>query len=146
MGSAFFTNEHVQNIPISVKTTYNNRDSSYRRKRRLIEMEELGPHEHVIFERIHANWLRGFEGVGGKLFLTNERLVFIPHGLNFQTEWVQIEIWAMTKIEKSATWGLIPNGITITLDSGHVFKFVVWNRSKIIKEIVQAKRMNNEIM
>ncbi|OAX46986.1 hypothetical protein gpAD87_02435 [Paenibacillus sp. AD87] len=52
----------------------------------------------------------------------------------------------MTKIEKSATWGLIPNGITITLDSGHVFKFVVWNRSKIIKEIVQAKRMNNEII
>ncbi|WP_413373001.1 GRAM domain-containing protein [Paenibacillus taichungensis] len=109
-------------------------------------MEELGPTEYVIFERIQANWLRGFEGVGGKLFLTNERLVFIPHGLNFQTEWVQIEIWAMTKIEKSATWGLIPNGITVTLDSGHVFKFVVWNRSKIIKEIVQAKRINNEIM
>lgn len=109
-------------------------------------MEELGSTEYVIFERINANWLRGFEGVGGKLFLTNERLVFIPHGLNIQTEWLQLEIWGMTKIEKRKTWGIIPNGITITMEDGLVFKFGVWNRSKIIREIIRAKKMDNELM
>lgn len=32
-------------------------------------MEELGSTEYVIFERINANWLRGFEGVGGSCSL-----------------------------------------------------------------------------
>ena len=31
-----------------------------------------------------ANLHRGMENVGGKLTLTNERLVFVPHGFNFQ--------------------------------------------------------------
>lgn len=52
----------------------------------------------------------------------------------------------MTKIEKRKTWGIIPNGISITMEDGLVFKFVVWNRSKIIREIIRAKKMDNELM
>ena len=108
-------------------------------------MEDLREDEYVIFKRIHANWLRGLEGVGGRLFLTNQRLIFVPHSLNFQTDGVQIELWGMSKIEKHQTLGLIPNGIKITLESGHIFKFIVWNRSKIIREIIYAKRTDDII-
>ena len=52
----------------------------------------------------------------------------------------------MTKIEKHQTLGIIPNGIKITMDSGEVVKFIVWNRSKIIREIIYAKRTDDIIL
>ena len=109
-------------------------------------MEDLRQDEYVIFKNVQANWLRKFEGVGGKLYLTNQRLIFVPHGLNIQTDWVQMELWGTTKIEKHQTLGIIPNGIKITMDSGEVVKFIVWNRSKIIREIIYAKRTDDIIL
>ena len=47
-------------------------------------MEDLRQDEYVIFKNVQANWLRKFEGVGGKLYLTNQRLIFVPHGLGFR--------------------------------------------------------------
>lgn len=42
---------------------------------------QLSSGQHIVKEEL-ANMLLRFESVGGKLFLTNKRLVFIPYRLN----------------------------------------------------------------
>ena len=43
---------------------------------------ELSPSEYVVKERIPANLFKSVEAVGGRLTITNERLLFTPHMIN----------------------------------------------------------------
>ena len=55
----------------------------------------------------------GIEGVGGKLFLTNKRLIFKSHKINIQKGQTNIEYRHIQNINKRKTAKLIDNGFRI---------------------------------
>ncbi|MFH2143196.1 MAG: GRAM domain-containing protein [Bacteroidota bacterium] len=85
-----------------------------------------------------ANHFKGLEGVGGKLFITNKRIVFKSHSINLQNHELTIMYPEILSIELYNTLGIVPNGLKIITKSGKNEKFVVWKR-KIIKKIIEGK-------
>ena len=92
---------------------------------------ELMENEKVYFE-VLANLFRGAEAVGGKLRVTDSRLIFKSHSLNIQTGNTEILMEQIVKVQKRNTLGFVPNGMSIITIDGIEYKFVLWNRSKII--------------
>lgn len=88
-----------------------------------------------------ANLFRGAESVGGKLKITDRRLIFKSHAFNIRTGTTEILIEQIAEVKKRNTLGLVPNGISIITKDEIEYKFVLWNRSKIIDFI--SKRMTN---
>jgi len=76
-----------------------------------------------------ANLFLGIEGVGGKIFLTNKKLIFRSHKLNIQKGQTDIEYQKIKDIQKRKTAKLIDNGIKIITKNGTEFDFVV-NKSE----------------
>jgi hypothetical protein len=89
------------------------------------EIESLGP----------ANLFRGKEAVGGKLFLTNEKLIFKSHKLNIRTGQTDIPYEAIRDIQERKTAKLIDNGLHIITIDGSEYNFVVDNRDTWIEKI-----------
>ena len=90
-----------------------------------------------------ANLMRGIEGVGGKLKITEKELIFNPHSFNIQKKVLKIPIREIVSVRERNTMGIIPNGIGIETKSGVVYKFVTWKREDIMKLIYKIR--NNEI-
>ncbi len=86
-----------------------------------------------------ANLFRGIEGVGGKLFLTNKKIIFKSHKLNIQKGQTTIFYKDITQITKRKTAKLLNNGIRITTNNKNEFDFVVNEREKWI-EALNKKR------
>ena len=84
---------------------------------------ELLTEEEMQFQT-GANHFMGLEGVGGKLYLTNQRLVFKSHKLNFQKHELSILLSDISTVERYKTIGIIDNGLTVTV-GGKEEKFVV---------------------
>ncbi|RKP57995.1 hypothetical protein D7Z26_00325 [Cohnella endophytica] len=101
---------------------------------------ELRATERYIKENLPANLFRGIEAVGGKIDVTNERVIFKPHGFNVQTKPLELNIQDIVSIEKRNTLLLVPNGMKIRLNDGQEYKFVVWNRAKLIDLIMKLKK------
>lgn len=93
-----------------------------------------GEPEVKVMEKA-ANLFRGIEGVGGKLILTNKRIIFKPHALNFQTQQEEILYKDISSVGERSTGGLIPNGMFVVTKSGYEYKFVVWGRKELINYI-----------
>jgi hypothetical protein len=85
---------------------------------------ETNTGEEVVFETA-ANHFKGIEGVGGKLYLTNQRLVFKSHKLNIQNHELSIDLKAIDSVARYKTAGLINNGLSITTSQNVTEKFVV---------------------
>lgn len=96
--------------------------------------------EQVYFD-VAANLFKGVEAVGGKLKITNKRLIFTAHSLNIQGGTTEILIDQITEVKKRNTLGIVPNGMSVICKDGVEYKFVVWNRSKLIDFI--KKHINN---
>jgi hypothetical protein len=79
-----------------------------------------------------ANLFRGFEGVGGFLFVTNQKLIFEPHTLNIQRQPLEIDFKDIAKIKPRYTLYIISNGVSVIQKNGTEFKFVVWGRTSLI--------------
>ena len=90
--------------------------------------------EEVLAEA-YANLFRGLEGVGGRMRITNQRVIFKPHALNIQSQPEEIPIREIAEVGERRTWGLIPNGLFIRTRSGLERKFVVWRRNELISLI-----------
>ena len=88
---------------------------------------DLGESEMVETEG-PANLFRGAEAVGGKLFLTNERLIFKSHKLNFNTGQLDFTYEEISDISSRKTARLVDNGLRLRLVDGREFDFVVPNR------------------
>jgi hypothetical protein len=88
---------------------------------------ELHPGEAVLYSGL-ANHFLNFEGRGGRLALTPERLVFKPHAVNVQRSELSIPRADIAGVAAVRTFGLIPNGLAVTLKSGKVEKFAVNGR------------------
>ncbi len=100
---------------------------------------EIGESENNLKERL-ASHFKGIENVGGKLLLTNERLIFKSHKFNIQNHELEIKISEIKKVEKVKTIGLIPNGLRITTNMGKAERFVVDSPNEWINKINELKQ------
>lgn len=85
---------------------------------------ETKPDEAILHET-NANHFKGVEGVGGKLYLTNKRLVFKSHKLNIQNHELSIRLSDIKKVAKYKTLGIINNGLSVTTCDKNIERFVV---------------------
>lgn len=81
-----------------------------------------------------ANLMRGAEGVGGRLYLTDRRLVFESHALNIQRGPALVSLSDVAEVSKvwSKVFGVVPltpNGLAVTSRDGQEMRFVVSGRS-----------------
>lgn len=99
---------------------------------------ELAADELLRYEG-PANCFRGKEAVGGRLYLTSTRLVFISHKWNLQTGKTALLLKHITAVAPRKTMGLISNGLAVTTTEGTAFHFVVNEPTLWIQEIETAK-------
>lgn len=83
-----------------------------------------------------CNLILGFEGVGGKLFLTKDTLLFYSHRGNFKLKKyvISINLNDILRVEKRLSLGIVPNGIKI-ISNEKDYKLVVNKRKEWIDEI-----------
>ncbi|MFD1065034.1 hypothetical protein [Oceanobacillus locisalsi] len=94
-----------------------------------------------IIKKGKANLWKQYEASGGTLLLTEKELTHRPHGVNIQSNVVSIGLKEIEQVELSVNKLLfirIPNGVTVTLRNGEIFKFVVFGRRKWKEEIEHA--------
>jgi hypothetical protein len=72
-----------------------------------------------------ANLFRGMEGVGGKIFLTNKKVIFKSHKINIQKGQTDIPYEDIHEIIRKKTAKIIDNRIRIKTNDGNEFDFVV---------------------
>ena len=104
---------------------------------------ELKENEVIVKEGA-ANLQRGFETVGGKLYLTNQRLVFEAHKFNLQSEASEIDLSNVRGLQKCWTkfLGLIPlmpNSLAVTTIKGEEYRFVLFGRESWMTAINREK-------
>ncbi len=94
---------------------------------------EARPGEQVIKEG-PANLQRGIETVGGRLWLTNQRLIFESHSINVQTGVTVVELSDVQSSEPCWTrfLGIIPlfpSSLAVHTKGGGELRFVLFGRS-----------------
>ncbi len=87
-----------------------------------------------------ANLQRGVETVGGKLYLTDHRLIFESHALNIQRGETVVRIASILTIARCWTKflkiiPLLPNSIEVTVKEGERFRFVLFGRDAWVNAI-----------
>jgi len=104
---------------------------------------DLAEGETVVKEG-RANLQRGAETVGGHVYLTDRRLIFESHRLNFQSGSTAIDLRDVTGVSK--TWTkflnvvpLAPNSISISTTDGSEHRLVCFGRSAWIAAIHQQR-------
>ncbi|WP_102029202.1 GRAM domain-containing protein [Salirhabdus sp. Marseille-P4669] len=91
-----------------------------------------------------ANIFKGKEGVGGKLYLTTDKVIHKAHKMNVQRGTVEINLEDIESIDvyNNKVLGLpIKNGLQIKDKSGSVYKFVVYKREEWVQAIEEQLRM-----
>jgi hypothetical protein len=83
--------------------------------------------EQIVREGL-ANHFQGIEAVGGRLVLTNERVIFKSHPFNIQTHEWSVARTDISETEPARTLGIVPNGLLIKVKSGETERFVVRDR------------------
>lgn len=74
-----------------------------------------------------ANHFKGLEGVGGYLWVTEVRVHFSSHSMNIQNHSWSTLLSDVVEVRAVKTFGLIDNGLSISLRSGENHRFVVNN-------------------
>jgi hypothetical protein len=92
---------------------------------------ELDPGES-LFASAPANLFRGWEGVGGVLYITDRRIRFESHRWNGRTGPTEIPLDVVTAVRPANNLGLIPNGMLVETEEGKSYRFVVWGRRRLI--------------
>jgi len=95
---------------------------------------ELGTDEEIETEGL-ANLFRSVQAVGGKLFLTNEKLIFKSHKLNIHTGQSDIPYHTIAEVQTTKTGNLIDNGLRIKTADGLEFDFVVADRESWMEKL-----------
>ena len=97
-----------------------------------------------------ANLLLGMEAIGGKLFLTNKKIIFKSHKVNIQRGQTEIHYEKVIELLKRKTRKLFDNGIRIKTNDGATFDFVVNERDKWMEElnarITECYKITSEIL
>ena len=82
--------------------------------------------------------------VGGRLFLTNQRLLFEAHRVNVQREPLDVRLASIRGVAGGWTKflgfiPLVPNALIVTLDRGDPVRFTVWGRAAWMAAIEAAR-------
>ena len=85
-----------------------------------------------------ANHFRGWEGVGGWLYLTDKRLLFRSHRFNVQNHELSMPLAEIVEVQTCPTAWIVPNGLRVVTPSG-AERFVVEGRRSWLEEIKQTK-------
>src|SRR5207253_9607816 len=80
--------------------------------------------ENILFQT-PANHFKGIEVVGGKLYLTNKRLIFKSHKLNIQNHQLAIKLEDISKVERYKALGIVNNGLAVATAKNSKERFVV---------------------
>ena len=83
------------------------------------------PIDEQIIKDGPASHFKGFENVGGWLFLTDSRLIFKSHSFSFQNHELSIPLNEVVDAQSVLTMKLIPNGLKVEMRDGHSERFVV---------------------
>lgn len=89
----------------------------------------------AIIKEGAANLQRNIESVGGKLYLTDRRLVFEPHKINIQGGIAEINLSSVecTRNCRTRFLGLVPtfqNSLAVCTKEGKEFRFVLRHREE----------------
>ena len=103
---------------------------------------KIDPEEKMIFQT-DANHLKGMEAVGGKLYLTDKRMIFKSHGLNIQNHELIIKLTDIKEINRFKPSGLTDNGLSIQTNEQRKEKFVV---EKIEEWLLYLKETEEKIL
>lgn len=100
---------------------------------------QLSVDESIVKEG-KANLQRGFETVGGQLYLSNQRLIFEAHSFNIQTGSSVISLKNVTDVVTCWTkflnlFPLMPNSIKVITKAGEEYRFVVFGRDEWLRSI-----------
>jgi len=96
----------------------------------------------ILLKEGPANHFKGMEAVGGKLHLTNRRLLFQSHSFNVQTHEETYLLADIASVRTRNTLGIVPNGIGVMLNNNHEERFVVNGRQEWIQKILWARANN----
>lgn len=97
---------------------------------------QLYPNEEILAD-VAANMFRGIESVGGRMKITDKRIIFEPHAVNLQKMVAEIPLSQVADVTPRNTLMIVPNGILVLLKSGVEYKFVVRGRERLIAIIRQ---------
>jgi GRAM domain len=97
----------------------------------------LEPDETLLAE-VYANLWRGWEAVGGKLFVTDRRIRFESHPLNVQCGATEILLSEVKAVSRCTNLGWLPNGLLVETTEARTHRFVVWNRQQLLGLIQMA--------
>jgi hypothetical protein len=102
----------------------------------VIDARENGfdPDETIVHHG-PANHYKGFEAVGGRLFLTSKRLRFRSHKLNVQSHDESYPVDIIISVEPARTLGVVPNGVLVHLRDGRHERFVVGGRAEWVARL-----------
>ncbi|MBI4706005.1 MAG: hypothetical protein HY744_33345 [Deltaproteobacteria bacterium] len=97
-----------------------------------------------ILKQGAANLQRGIETVGGRLYLTNARLVLEAHAFNVQAGTTIVRLERVTSVRKCWTKflnlvPLAPSSLAVTTCEGDEHRLVLWGRQAWI-EAIEAQR------
>jgi hypothetical protein len=100
-----------------------------------VKRPELMENESIVWEE-PANLFRNkYIAVGGKVFLTEERLIFNSHKYNFQNGETSISRVNVAELIERKTMGLVDNGLRLITKDNMEFDFVLNNRVELIERL-----------
>lgn len=99
---------------------------------------ELGPHEQLIKHGQANHYLRHFLMIG-HLAITNQRLYFMTHPLNFRHYDLSIPLQDIARVELKNNIRIFPYGMYVHLRGGERHHFAVWRRRLWKQAVEQAK-------
>ena len=102
---------------------------------------DLSPNEEIETEG-PANLFRGAEAVGGKLFLTNQKLVFKSHSLNILTGQSDFFFEEIAEVSARKTANLVDNGLRVLTHEGVTHDFVVEDRARWIEKLEEKLKVD----
>ena|ERR1022692_2015637 len=100
---------------------------------------DTDPDENIVFQT-PANHFKGIEGIGGKLYLTNKRVLFKSHKLNIQNHKLSISLTDINSVDRYKTLGVVNNGLAIITKQNTTEKFVVEQVDEWLKQLTDWKK------
>ena len=95
----------------------------------------------VVVKRVRVHLWRGWEAVGGRLRVTNQRLLFDPQSINIQRAPLVIALSDVESVELAKSLRVVPNAVVVHTTAGESFKFSVGGRRKLIDLIDEQRRL-----
>jgi hypothetical protein len=86
--------------------------------------------EEILLKKGRANHFEGAMGMIGRLYLTNKRLYFVTHPLNFKRYDFEVGLEDIAQINTQNNLYLFTRGVVIVLRNGETHRFALWNRAK----------------